>query len=109
MSNVGALYVGQVSPQAYRLIASRWGVEDTFDFTIVTSASIKVVKPSGATATWSGSISAQSTTGLTVTHPLVAGDVDEAGAYRAYLLMTVPGGGDRTETDEFFVSEEFAV
>jgi hypothetical protein len=105
----GQLYVDMSTPSAYALVASRADSEDTFDFTTVSAAVVKVRKPSGILDTWTTVLSAQTTTGLTATHEFEAGDLDEAGKYTAYLLMTVSGGTDRTETTDFYVKEEYAL
>lgn len=108
MPTAGSLRVGQVAPQTYWVTVSQGGSLASFNFTTVSAASIKLVKPSGATQTWATSLSAQTATGLTATHTLALGDLDEAGVYTAYLLMTVPGGTIRSETGQFYVAEEFA-
>lgn len=108
MATFGHLHVGMESPSAYALVATRADSEDDFDFTTVTAASVMVKKPSGALETWSSVLSDQTAAGLTATHELDAGDLDECGKYVAYLLMTVPGGTERTDTTDFYVKEEFA-
>lgn len=108
MPTAGTLRVGQVAPNTYWVTVSQGGSLAAFDFTTVSAASIVVKKPSGATQTWTTVLSAQTTTGLTATHSLVLGDVDEAGTYTGYLLMTVSGGTIRSESSQFYVAEEFA-
>lgn len=108
MPTAGTLRVGQVAPNTYWVTVSQGGAVAAFDFTTVSAASIVVKKPSGATQTWTTVLSAQTTTGLTATHSLVLGDVDEAGTYTGYLLMTVSGGTIRSESSQFYVAEEFA-
>lgn len=108
MASFGNLHVGMESPSAYALIATRADADDTFDYTTVSAASVMVRKPSGALATWTSVLSDQSAAGLTATHELATDDLDECGKYVAYLLMTVPGGTERTDTTDFYVKEEFA-
>lgn len=109
MPATGTLYVGQVDPQVYSAYVTQVSSVPSFNFTTVTAASIRVRKPSGATQTWTATISDQTAAGLTATHTLQVGDLDEAGSYTGYLLMTVPGGVVRSDADVFFVAEEFAV
>lgn len=109
MPSTGSLHVGQVDPQTYFVYVTQAGALASFDFTTVTSASIRVKKPSGATQTWTGAISNQTTAGLTFTRTLQTGDLDEAGSYTGYLLMVVASGTLRSEAEEFFVAEEFAI
>lgn len=109
MPTSGILRVGQVAPHTYFVYMSQSGSLASFDFTTVTDADIVILKPSGATETWSGTISDQTAAGMTVTHTLSAGDLDEAGTYLGYVSMTVPGGTLRSDTNRISVVDEFAV
>lgn len=102
------LYVGMLSPNAHEVVATRRNDADTFDFMTVSAASMKITKPDGTKVVWSTGLTAQSSAGLTARHSFVAGDLDQAGTYRVWLLMTVPGGSTRTEVDKFHVKEEDA-
>lgn len=109
MPTAGTLRVGQVAPNTYWVTVSQDGSMAAFDFTTVSAASIVVKKPSGATQAWTTVLSPQTTTGLTATHTLAFGDLDEAGTYTGYLLMTVPGGTIQSGVNTFYVAEQFAV
>lgn len=109
MPTSGILRVGQVDPNTYFVYLTQSGSLTSFDFSTVSAASIYVRKPSGALQTWSCTLSNQTATGLTATRTLQTGDLDEAGAYKGYVLMTVPGGTIRSDTETFYVAEEFAV
>lgn len=102
------LYVGMLAPNSHEVVATRRNDEDTFDFTTVSAAVMKITKPDGTKATWTTGLTAQSATGLTARHLFADGDLDQVGSYRVWLLMTVPGGNARTEVDRFYVKEEDA-
>ena len=109
MPTSGILRVGQVDPNTYFVYLTQSGSLTSFNFSTVSAASIYVRKPSGALQTWSCTLSNQTATGLTATRTLQTGDLDEVGAYKGYVLMTVPGGTIRSDTETFYVAEEFAV
>lgn len=64
------------------------------DLSTVTGAVFNVRRADGTTTTWSAVITQQSTTQLTLTHVLQAGDcpVGVAGIYSIEPMLTVPAG-----------------
>jgi hypothetical protein len=69
-----------------------------------TSLSIEVKKPSGATASWAGSIGADT---KSVEHTIVSNDLDEAGDYILQAKLTLGGGTFRGKSVRLPVFEIF--
>lgn len=91
------LYQGAVAPESYVLGV---GQGDTaLDMTTVSAAVIKVLKPGGVTADWAAVISGATVTGLTLTHTfsVAPSELDVAGDYIIYALLTIPGGFATTD------------
>jgi hypothetical protein len=92
------LHAGDVAPHvvAMDIVPGSSGL----DLSTVTVVVIKAQRPDGTILSWSTALTDQTTTTLTATHTLAAGtsEISEAGTWRFYALMTVPGGYLRTET-----------
>lgn len=69
-----------------------------------TGLSIEVKKPSGATASWSGTIGADT---KSVEHLIVALDMDESGDYILQAKLTLGGGTWRGKSVKLPVLEVF--
>ncbi len=87
------LYQDQLDPDSYTLDLTRG--DSTLDFTTVASATFKVLrKADGSTATWTATLSNQTTTTLTLTYLLAAGAIDTVkGVYVVYAHMVLTGSG----------------
>ena len=84
---------------------------ETWDPTSVVSADVRVQKPDEETAeTWTATITAQDSTGVTVTHALDTSDLDVVGMWRVYVrLYDADGGIVRTYTTTINVKPEFGL
>ncbi len=73
----------------------------------VTAAVLHVTKPEGDLITWTGVLSAQSSTSVTATYTLNAdgSDLDQDGTWRVWVQWTVVGQtpGPRSEVGSFAV------
>ncbi len=77
------------------------------DLSAVTGAFISVQYPDDTVHSWDAVISAQSATGLTLTHLFQAGNVDIVGDYVARAVMQVSGGVIRSAPKPFSVIDQF--
>lgn len=98
-----SFYQDQLDPDAY-VLAVTPGV-NTVDLSAVASAVFKVRRAADdSESTWTATMSNQTTTTLTLTHLLVAGDIDTVrGTYAIYAQMTL-GTGKKERTAPRFVT-----
>lgn len=98
-----SLYEGAVAPEQYTLVLKQAA---GFDYSTVTAAEFVVRKPDGSRTTWTASISAQTTTSLSLTHVFAPGEAI-AGDFRLYARLTVPTGSVRSRTRTLRIKPEF--
>lgn len=95
-------YVGAVAPEKLEMEVPSDGV---LDMSTVSAVELQVLKPGGNTPdeefTWTASITAAAPDVLTLEHPFIVSDIDRVGPYRVVVVLTTPGGPERTEPDHF--------
>lgn len=69
-----------------------------------TPVSIEVLKPSGATASWSGVVGADT---VSVEHTIIAGDLTESGDYIVQAKVVIGGGTYYGKAVAYTVKEIF--
>jgi hypothetical protein len=82
---IGPFRVGDQPADPLDLTVER--PDDSAPLSGITTATVSLLKPSGATASWTGTI-----TGNVVRSTLPAGTLNEAGQYKVRLLLTGTGG-----------------
>jgi hypothetical protein len=93
VSTVGQVYVGAVAPEAITIDITPSAALP--DLSVVTAASIAVVRPDGDAATWSATITFQTAGALRITHVFASGNLPIRGTYSIAPVLTVPGGTRR--------------
>lgn len=87
---MATVYVGMLAPYALRFTGTPG--TDAYDLSTVTAALFKVKKPNGTIASWTATLSAQSSSSVLIAHAYQAGDLDQAGCYTYWVEATVPSG-----------------
>ena len=86
----GTVLAGLRSPRA--LVSDITPSDDVPDLSVVTAAELRVFRSGSVEETWTCSMSNQTSTTLTLTHPWVAGDNDTVGeGLRIYPQLTISG------------------
>ena len=89
-TNRGTVLAGLRSPRA--LVIDITPSDDVPDLSVVTAAELRVFRSGNVEETWTCSMSNQSATTLTLTHPWVVGDNDTVGeGLRIYPQLTISG------------------
>lgn len=79
-----------VAPEA--LVVNITPGDSGVDLSTVTAGVFKVLKPTGAEASWTGTRSNQTASTLRLTYTFTAGDVAVPGRYVYYAQLTIPSG-----------------
>jgi hypothetical protein len=66
--------------------------EDVVDLTTVTSATFNVRRPDRSATKWTATMTNQTTTTLTLSHPYASGDISQLGFYQVYATLSTPSG-----------------
>lgn len=86
----GSVLAGLRSPRA--LVIDITPSDDVPDLSVVTAAELRVFRTGNTEETWTCSMSNQTATTLTLTHPWVVGDNDTVGeGLRIYPQLTISG------------------
>lgn len=103
------IYQGAVAPEAYVLNVTPG--DSGLDLSTVTAASLKVRKPGGTVVDWTPVMSNQTATTLTLTFTFDATDseLDVAGEYTIYGILTIPSGTMTTQRVNRNVKSRFEV
>lgn len=85
------LHVGIVAPQTYGVQFT--STADVLDLSTVSAGTFEITKPDGTTTSWATTLSAQTSTALTLTYSFGATTpLDMPGTWRFRAKFTVPGG-----------------
>jgi hypothetical protein len=94
VSNV--IYLGESGPAA--CVVNVTSGTSGLDMSTITAATIQVQKADGTLVTWTGSRTNQTSSTLTVSYTFQVGDINVAGTWALFVLVTVPSGQLRTST-----------
>lgn len=79
------------------------------DLSTIVSATLKVLKADGTTATWTAAMTNQTTTTLTLTHLFDVLDVPKSGKYVIYARLATASGFLKSEPTTLTVKGKFEV
>lgn len=108
IDRVPTIYQGATSPEYFELGVSRI---QNVDLATQTQVKLELKKPSGAFLSLTMEVTASSSDELSLKYsfPVGATQMDEVGAWLAYLDVYVPGGKVRTDTFVLPVLDRFGV
>ena len=109
MTTTRSLPAGFTAPHTYVLdLVPADVVGASLDLSLVTAAELEVEDEVGAVAAWSAVRSNQTTTTLTLTHTLAAGEIAAPGLYLVRAKLTTAAGVRYAKVRKLLVQPAFA-